>query len=216
MGKDTLLAQIIKTVDEAQGSSSGTGWWTRFRHLCAGGHWHCLAQFCDMEPHLAVRLVLSYGLMAMVTVLVIACTCALGLATPTAIMVGIGKGAEEGILIKDAESLEAAKDVDVVVLDKTGTITEGKPVLSNMVWSLDATPLHRNIYTVLSTARSTPWQMLHRCLKEHSTVLEDVTGAAVSGKGIEGSEEASVNTKEILIIGFKKCGNSADLNSWPI
>jgi Cu2+-exporting ATPase len=79
----------------------------------------------------------THALLAAITVLVIACPCALGLATPTAIMVGIGKGAENNILIKDAESLETAHKVDAVILDKTGTITEGKPIVTNIIWSED-------------------------------------------------------------------------------
>ena len=77
---------------------------------------------------------LTHGLLSAITVLVIACPCALGLATPTAIMVGVGKAAESGILIKDAESLELGKKANAVVLDKTGTITEGRPIVSEIFW----------------------------------------------------------------------------------
>lgn len=191
VGKDTLLAQIIKTVDEAQGSKAP------------------VQGLVDKIAGIFVPVVIGiallsfviwilfggetgfvYGLMAMVTVLVIACPCALGLATPTAIMVGIGKGAEEGILIKDAESLEAAKDIDVVVLDKTGTITEGKPVVSNMTWSLDASPLHRDIlYSIEYRSEHPLADAITDALKENSTLLEDVTVQQVSGKGIEGIHE---------------------------
>jgi Cu2+-exporting ATPase len=79
----------------------------------------------------------TQGLLALVTVLVIACPCALGLATPTAIMVGVGKAAENGILVKDAESLELFRNVDVIMLDKTGTITEGKPRVTDVFWMND-------------------------------------------------------------------------------
>ena len=77
---------------------------------------------------------ITYSFVTLVTVLIIACPCALGLATPTALMVGIGKGAENGILIKNAETLETVKKIDVVVVDKTGTITKGKPEVNEIIW----------------------------------------------------------------------------------
>ena len=135
VGKETLLAQIIKTVQDAQGSKAP------------------VQKLVDKIASVFVPIVISialftlliwvifggengfaHGILAAVTVLVIACPCALGLATPTAIMVGVGKGAQQGILIKDAESLESAKNVNAIILDKTGTITEGKPQVVEMKW----------------------------------------------------------------------------------
>lgn len=135
VGKETMLAQIIKMVQDAQGSKAP------------------VQKLVDQIARVFVPVVMGlalltfvlwfvlggesgliHGLLAAVTVLVIACPCALGLATPTAIMVGVGKGAENGILIKDAESLELAKNIEVVILDKTGTITEGKPKVTGVKW----------------------------------------------------------------------------------
>jgi Cu2+-exporting ATPase len=135
VGGDTVLAQIIKMVQEAQGSKAPV---QKLVDKIAG-------IFVPIVILIAVLSLVAWivlggengftqGLLALVTVLVIACPCALGLATPTAIMAGVGKGAENGILIKDAESLELAKKVNAIILDKTGTITEGKPVVTDIVW----------------------------------------------------------------------------------
>lgn len=135
VGGDTVLAHIIKMVQEAQGSKAPV---QKLVDKVAG-------IFVPVVIGIAILSLITWlvlggengltqGLLALVTVLVIACPCALGLATPTAIMVGVGKGAENGILIKDAESLEVAKKVNAIVLDKTGTITEGKPVVTDILW----------------------------------------------------------------------------------
>ena len=130
-----MLAHIIKMVQEAQGSKAPV---QKMVDKIAG-------IFVPVVIGISILTFIVWmvtggdnaftnALITSVTVLVIACPCALGLATPTAIMVGIGKGAENNILIKDAESLELAYKVDAVILDKTGTITEGKPVVSKMIW----------------------------------------------------------------------------------
>lgn len=135
VGADTLLAQIIKMVQEAQGSKAPV---QQLVDKVAG-------VFVPVVMGIAVLTFIAWmifggenafthALLTSVTVLVIACPCALGLATPTAIMVGVGKGAEHNILIKDAESLELARRVNAVVLDKTGTITEGKPRVTQLTW----------------------------------------------------------------------------------
>lgn len=135
VGKETMLAQIIKMVQEAQGSKAPV---QKLVDKIAGIFVPVVMSIAFIT--FGLWLVLGgangvvQGLLAAVTVLVIACPCALGLATPTAIMVGVGKGAENGILIKDAESLELAKQVDTIVLDKTGTITEGLPEVTDVKW----------------------------------------------------------------------------------
>lgn len=136
VGSETVLAHIIKMVQEAQGSKAPV---QQLVDKIAG-------IFVPVVISIAVitfvvwmlvggELAFTRALLTSVTVLVIACPCALGLATPTAIMVGIGKGAEHNILIRDAESLEQLCRVNAVVLDKTGTITEGKPVVAEVYWN---------------------------------------------------------------------------------
>jgi Cu2+-exporting ATPase len=135
VGGDTVLAQIIKMVQEAQGSKAPV---QKLVDKIAGIFVPIVILIAIISfiawLILGAENGLTQGLLAMVTVLVIACPCALGLATPTAIMAGVGKGAENGILIKDAESLELAKKVNAIILDKTGTITEGKPVVTDILW----------------------------------------------------------------------------------
>ena len=132
VGKDTALAQIVKLIQEAQGSKapiarladviSGYFVWAVIAiALLAFGLWYFVLGSSFL-----------FALTILITVLIIACPCALGLATPTSIMVGTGLGAENGILIKSATALEQAKKIQAIILDKTGTITNGKPVLTNV------------------------------------------------------------------------------------
>ncbi|MBY8963192.1 heavy metal translocating P-type ATPase [Flavobacterium sp. D11R37] len=145
VGKETMLAHIIKMVQDAQGSKAPV---QKLVDKIAGIFVPAVMGIATVTFMLWWVLGgengIVQGLQAAITVLIIACPCALGLATPTAIMVGVGKGAENGILIKDAESLELAKRVTAVVLDKTGTITEGKPLVMNIVW-LDNDDTSKNV-----------------------------------------------------------------------
>jgi Cu+-exporting ATPase len=134
VGRDTMLAQIIQMVRDAQGSKAPiqrtvdmvSGYFVPTVMIIA------ILTFMTWYTFGPVPVVV-YAVITAVTVLVIACPCALGLATPTSLMVGIGKGAENGILIKSGDALETAHRIDVVVLDKTGTVTKGEPVLTDVV-----------------------------------------------------------------------------------
>lgn len=173
VGGDTVLAQIIKMVQQAQGSKAPV---QKLVDKIAG-------IFVPIVILIAVLSLIAWiilggdngftqGLLALVTVLVIACPCALGLATPTAIMAGVGKGAENGILIKDAESLELAKKVNAIILDKTGTITEGKPAVTDILW-LNNDKSQRRALASLERKSEHP---LAEAIAKH---LEDVPGLPV-------------------------------------
>ncbi len=149
VGDKTLLSQILKLVQEAQGSKAPV---QKLVDKIAG-IFVPVVILISLISFVAwyisgVDNAITYALLSMVTVLVIACPCALGLATPTAIMVGTGKGAEQGILIKDASSLEVAKDVSAIILDKTGTITEGKPEVIDSLWLYDSEENQAILYSL--------------------------------------------------------------------
>lgn len=158
VGADTLLAQIIHTVQEAQGSKAPV---QRLVDKIAG-------IFVPVVIGIAILTFIvwmifggddafTHALLTTVSVLVIACPCALGLATPTAIMVGVGKGAENNILIKDAESLELGVKVNAIILDKTGTITEGRPVVTDALWTHeDQNSLHKSILLAMESQSEHP------------------------------------------------------------
>jgi P-type Cu2+ transporter len=137
VGSETMLSRIIDTVRQAQGSKAPV---QKTVDRIAGIFVPVVIGISVLS--FAIWMIfggnnaLSHALLAMVTVLVIACPCALGLATPTAIMVGMGKGAQNGILIRDAESLETIHRINAIVLDKTGTITEGRPVVKEIQWTI--------------------------------------------------------------------------------
>ena len=204
VGSETLLAHIIKMVEEAQGSKAPiqaladkissvfvpTVLVIAFLTL---GSWLALG-----TGTLGFSQALSFGLVSFVGILVIACPCALGLATPTAIIVGVGKGAREGILIKDAATLEKLHKVDVVVVDKTGTITVGKPTLVD-IQNLSISQADKFIAILASLEKKSEHPIAHAILnyaEEKSITLENVSNfESIKGKGLKGT----VNDMEYFI-----------------
>ena len=202
VGSETALAQIIKLVEQAQGSKAP------------------IAKLADTISGYFVPIVLSiaivsfllwyfiggkdlvFSLTIFISVLVIACPCALGLATPTAIMVGTGKGAENGILIKGGEALESAHKIDTVIFDKTGTITEGKPVVTDII-TTNIVSEKELLQFALSAEKGSEHPLgeaiVRKGKKEKVKVLDINDFKSVTGKGIK----AKINEKDILI-GNKK------------
>lgn len=193
VGAETTLAQIIKLVQEAQGSKAP------------------IQKLVDKVASIFVPVVLgvaaltllvwlllggvnatTQGLMATVTVLVIACPCALGLATPTALMVGIGKGAAQGILIKDAEALELGVKVNTLIFDKTGTITQGEPVVSTLHYFEHSKPLAAELNQILLSLEQQSEHPLAAAVVKHlqssaNGVIDLKDFESVTGKGVVGS-----------------------------
>lgn len=191
IGSDTILAQIIRMVQDAQGSKAP------------------VQKLVDRIARFFVPAIISIsiiafvawiflaptngftnGLLAMVTVLIIACPCALGLATPTAIMVGIGKGAEKGILIKDAQSLEIAQKIDTIILDKTGTITAGHPIVVESLWENGFEHSRKILYSLEKLSEHPLSDAVVNTLQNEKEIsidkFENVPGKGV--KGVVGSQ----------------------------
>jgi P-type Cu2+ transporter len=199
VGGDTILAQIIKMVQQAQGSKAPV---QKLVDKIAG-------IFVPIVIGIAILTFITwiliggdnaftYALLNSVTVLVIACPCALGLATPTAIMVGVGKGAENNILIKDAESLELAHKVNAVILDKTGTITEGKPVVTDIVWTAnEAHLMDRQILFTLESHSEHPLAeaVVNNLKSESVTSVKLDTFESITARGVKGT----IDTKPYFV-----------------
>ena len=195
VGSETLLASIIKMVEDAQGSRAPIQALADkissvfvpvvlvFAFLTLGA-WLLIG-----TEYLGFAQALSYGLTSFVGILVIACPCALGLATPTAIIVGVGKGAKEGILIKDAATLEKLHKVDTIVVDKTGTITKGKPELVGL--TNHSSRSDAEIITILASLERKSEHPIAQAITQYAKKNGNTEKAvqefeAIKGKGLKG------------------------------
>ncbi|MFL5215622.1 MAG: heavy metal translocating P-type ATPase [Microvirga sp.] len=191
VGRDTLLSQIVQMVADAQRSRAPiqrladqvAGWFVPAVIVAAIAAFIAWFAF-GPEPRLA------FGLVAAVSVLIIACPCALGLATPMSIMVGVGRGAQAGVLIKSAEALERMEKVDTLVVDKTGTLTEGKPKVTAIV-TADGLDENEALRLAASVERSSEHPLADAIVRhatERKIKLADVTNFdAPTGKGARGT-----------------------------
>ncbi len=188
VGSDTMLAQIVKLVEEAQGSKAPI---QRMADTVS-------SYFVPAVLIIAVLTLVGWvvltgsfvnGLISMIAVLVIACPCAMGLATPTAIMVGTGKGAEHGILIKDATSLEIANQIKTIIFDKTGTLTNGKPEVTDII-PLNKLKSEKVLHLAASLEKGSEHTLAEAIVKKAEVdkiQLEKITKfQAVTGHGVEG------------------------------
>jgi P-type Cu+ transporter len=199
VGRDTVLAQIIRLVQEAQGSKPPIA---RMVDVIASYFVPVVISIAIVTfivwyffgPHPAM----TYAFLNFVAVLIIACPCALGLATPTSIMVGTGKGAEHGILIRGAEALETAHQLNTIVLDKTGTLTRGEPSVTDIVESKKFTK--NEIITLAASAEKGSEHPLGEAIvdkakEENLSLLDPKDFQAIAGHGIE----ATIDSRRVLL-----------------
>ncbi|MCA6106122.1 heavy metal translocating P-type ATPase [Bradyrhizobium cenepequi] len=214
IGRDTMLARIVDMVAKAQRSRAPiqrladrvAGWFVPAVIAVAVLAFVVWAAF-GPEPRF------TFGLVAAVTVLIIACPCALGLATPMSIMVGVGRGAHSGILIRDAQALERMESIDTLVLDKTGTLTEGKPKVVGVIASteFDETELLRLAASVERGSEHPLALAILNAARERQLALAEVSGfTSPSGKGATGTIEGrQVALGNAMLMGELKIATSA-------
>ena len=216
VGSETFLAHVIQMVEEAQGSKApiqalADKISSVFVPVVLGIAFVSLLVWLLVGTHyLGFSHALSLGLVSFVGILVIACPCALGLATPTAIIVGVGKGAKEGILIKDAATLEKLHKVDVIVVDKTGTITKGKPELVSI--KNYSQKNEQEIVSILATLENKSEHPIAHAVteyaKQNKIQITDIQSfEIIKGKGLKGTisgvEYFAGNTKLITDLNLK-------------
>ena len=193
VGSETVLARIIAMVQEAQGSKAPV---QRIVDRITGIFVPVVLGIAILTFVLWVTIggseYISYGILSAVSVLVIACPCALGLATPTALMVGIGKAASQHILIKDAVALEQMRKVDVVVLDKTGTLTEGHPTATGWLWAQSQEPHFKDVLLAAEMKSEHPLAgAIVSALQDEEKIKPAALDSfeSITGKGIKASYE---------------------------
>jgi Cu+-exporting ATPase len=194
IGKDTLLAQIIKLVEEAQGSKPPV---QRIADIAVGYFIPAvltIAVVSFLMWYVLLGSTLLFALTALISVLVIACPCALGLATPTAVTVGIGRSAELGILIKNGEALEVSEKITTMVFDKTGTLTKGKPEVTDIVGvDVDDAVMLRSAASVEKNSLHPLAEAIVRKAKEQDLSLQDTSGFdTFAGKGVQATVSGAV------------------------
>ncbi len=205
VGSDTVLAQIVRLVEEAQGSKAPI---QRLADKISGVFVPVVVVIAILTFVVWFNLMpadtrLPFALVNFVAVLIIACPCALGLATPTAIMVGTGKGAEHGILIRNAESLEKAHQISAILLDKTGTITKGEPTVTDFVPMDKTIPREQIIQIAVSLEKNSEHPLaaaiVHYGTREGTQLFPAQSFEAIEGKGaygiVDGKRVAIGNAK---------------------
>lgn len=205
VGDRTVLAHIIRMVREAQGSKAPV---QRLVDKIAGIFVPVILSIAVLTfvvwMWIGGEAAFTHALLTSITVLVIACPCALGLATPTAIMVGIGKGAEHNILIRDAEGLELLHKVNAIVLDKTGTITEGKPEVTGIFWDKETdAPKYLPVLMYLESRSEHPLAGAVVSYLEKQGITSMLTGdfESITGQGVRGrigEEEFFIGNRRLL------------------